>query len=206
MSAVPSRTRRRARRLGYLLGFALALGVVGLWLITVYHHPALLHRDWVAFDNADLTSQDNTVGTPAYMAPEQVRGSRIDARADLFSLGCVLYYMAAGYSPFHGKSQAETIHKILDLNPPPLSTLIPGTPPVLSELIDKLLTKDPEQRYQSSLEVADILRRLQVQLNQSPTDELLDVLITKPQVAIATSHAKPKPTSQPTTTRSSWRR
>ena len=52
MSAVPSRTRRRARRLGYLLGFALALGVVGLWLITVYHHPALLHRDWVAFDNA----------------------------------------------------------------------------------------------------------------------------------------------------------
>ena len=146
----------------------------------------------VAFDNADLTSQDNTVGTPAYMAPEQVRGSRIDARADLFSLGCVLYYMAAGYSPFHGKSQAETIHKILDLNPPPLSKLIPGTPPVLSELIDKLLTKDPEQRYQSSLEVADILRRLQVQLNQSPTDELLDVLITKPQLAIATSQDPPK--------------
>lgn len=133
----------------------------------------------VAFDNADLTSHDHTVGTPAYMAPEQVRGSQIDARADLFSLGCVLYYMATGYSPFHGKSQAETIHKILDHVPTTLAQLFPGTSPVLSELVEKLLAKNPDDRFQSSLEVADILRQLQSQLNLAQTDELLDVLRKK---------------------------
>ena len=154
----------------------------------------------VAFDNADLTSHDHTVGTPAYMAPEQVRGSQIDARADLFSLGCVLYYMATGYSPFRGKSQAETIHKILDLVPVTLAQMFPGTSPVLSELVEKLLAKNPDDRFQSSLEVADILRRLQSELNLAQTDEVLHVLndrtplVATPISAVIT--AKPPATSR----------
>lgn len=130
----------------------------------------------IAFDNSDLTSHDHTVGTPAYMAPEQIRGHEVDARADLFSFGCVLYFMVAGYSPFHGKSQAETIHRILDTEPPPLCKAIPGTPPILSEIIHKLLAKNPDERFQSSQEVADLLRNLQTTLNQTPTDQMVEVL------------------------------
>lgn len=153
----------------------------------------------VAFDNADLTSHDHTVGTPAYMAPEQVRGGQIDARADLFSLGCVLYYMATGHSPFHGKSQAETIHKILDLVPATLAQLFPETSPVLSELVEKLLAKNPDERFQSSLEVADILRRLQSQLNLAQTDELVDVLRkkTEPSLGPDDRRSETMPTPKP---------
>ncbi len=152
----------------------------------------------VAFDNADLTSHDHTVGTPAYMAPEQVRGSQIDARADLFSLGCVLYYMATGHSPFHGKSQAETIHKILDLVPATLTQLFPGMPPVLSELVEKLLAKNPDDRFQSSLEVADVLRRLQAQLNLTQTDDLVDVLQKKSEPRVGPNDRRPETTPAPT--------
>lgn len=128
-----------------------------------------------AFDNSELTSHDNAVGTPAYMAPEQIRGERLDARGDLFSLGCVMYYMLVGYSPFQGRTQAETIHKILDSSPPRLSDLDPSIPPVLADIIVRLLHKNPDERYQSALEVADVLKRLLVQLNQAPTDEIAEV-------------------------------
>lgn len=128
-----------------------------------------------AFDNAELTSHDNAVGTPAYMAPEQIRGERLDARGDLFSLGCVMYFMLVGYSPFQGRTQAETIHKILDTSPPRLSDIDPSIPPVLADIIVKLLHKLPDERYQSALEVADVLKRLLVQLNQAATDEIAEV-------------------------------
>ncbi|MBC8114108.1 MAG: serine/threonine protein kinase, partial [Candidatus Saccharimonas sp.] len=118
----------------------------------------------VAFDNADLTSHDHAVGTPAYMAPEQIRGHDIDARADLFSLGCVMYCMVAGQSPFHGRNHAETIHKILDLVPARLHDVDPSVPLVLSEMVEKLLKKDPNERYQSAFEVAETLCRLLAQL------------------------------------------
>ena len=141
----------------------------------------------VAFDNADLTSHDHAVGTPAYMAPEQIRGHSIDARADLFSLGCVMYCMVAGHSPFHGRTHAETIHKILDLVPARLHDVDPAVPHVLSEMVEKLLAKNPDDRYQSAFEVADVLKKLLVQLNQTPTDELVDVLTDRPRTTAAAS-------------------
>lgn len=130
----------------------------------------------VAFDNSDLTSHDHTVGTPAYMAPEQIRGNEIDARADLFSLGCVLYCMLTGHSPFHGRTHAETIHKIMELIPPRLQDVDPSIPAVLSEIVEKLLMKNPDDRYQSAFEVAETLCRLQVLINQAPSAELQTVL------------------------------
>ena len=129
----------------------------------------------VAFDNSDLTSHDHTVGTPAYMAPEQIRGQKIDARADLFSLGCVMYCMIVGHSPFHGRNHVETIHKIIELVPTRLHAIHPAVPLVLSDMVDKLLAKHPDDRYQSAFEVADVLSRLLAQLNQTPTDQLLEV-------------------------------
>ena len=139
----------------------------------------------VAFDNADLTSHDHAVGTPAYMAPEQIHGHSIDARADLFSLGCVMYCMVAGHSPFHGRTHAETIHKIIDLVPARLHDVDPAVPHVLSEMVEKLLAKNPDDRYQSAFEVADVLKKLLVQLNQTPTDELVDVLSDRARTIVA---------------------
>ena len=130
----------------------------------------------VAFDNAELTSHDHTVGTPAYMAPEQIRGDAVDARADLFSLGCLMYAMLTGHSPFHGRTPAETVHRITSSEPPLLSDFDSSVPPVLADIIQRLLCKDPHGRYQSAFELADVLKRLLQQLNQTPTDEMDEFL------------------------------
>ncbi|MEK6257149.1 MAG: protein kinase [Planctomycetota bacterium] len=130
----------------------------------------------VGSDNADLTSHGHRVGTPAYMAPEQIRGNEIDSRADLFSLGCVMYCMVVGHSPFHGRTPEETIHKILDLVPARLQDVDPSVPVVLSEMVEKLLMKNPDDRYQSANEVAETLGRIMAQINQTPTADLITVL------------------------------
>lgn len=135
-----------------------------------------------AFDNLELTSHDQCVGTATYMSPESLRGQRVDARSDLFSLGCVLHMMLIGYPPFQGRSQGEIIHKIIDSEPRRLHDLNPAIPPVLSDIVEKLLRKNPDDRFQSAAEVADVLSRLQHQLNQVPTDEIANLLATAPSI------------------------
>jgi serine/threonine protein kinase len=112
----------------------------------------------VVMDASQLTSAGRTVGTPAYMSPEQVAGSRVDGRSDLFSLGCVMYAMVARKSPFRGTHALEVAHKILEHTPPPLCECDPSVPGFLSEIVDRLLEKDPERRYQSAGVVRDMLR------------------------------------------------
>jgi serine/threonine protein kinase len=99
----------------------------------------------------------------------------------------VMYGMVAGHSPFHGRTHAETIHKIIDLVPRRLHDIDPAVPLVLSEMVEKLLAKNPDDRYQSAFEVADVLRRLMVQLNQAPTDEIAQVLSERAKPAVAPS-------------------
>ena len=96
------------------------------------------------------------LGTPAYMAPEQVRGERVDARTDIFSLGAVLYEMLSGHRPFAGGSLVESGHAILHDEPPPL----PDIPPFLAQLIRRCLAKDPEARLQSARDLAFALETL----------------------------------------------
>lgn len=134
----------------------------------------------ITFDNSELTSHGQYVGTPAYMPPEQLRGGKVDARADLFSLGCVIYYMLVGYSPFQGKTQGETIHRILGEECKPLHEIDPTVPPFLSELVSRLLKGDPDQRYQSAFEVADQVSRFLSQINRAATDDLSAILSHNP--------------------------
>jgi len=130
----------------------------------------------VAVDNVELTSRELAVGTPTYMSPEQVKGKKVDLRSDLFSLGCVMYAMIAGQSPFRGQHALEIAHKVADVTPAPLEKTIEGTPKTLSDMVAKLLEKDPDDRYQSATEVAEVLGRYLAILNETPTDEMSAVL------------------------------
>jgi hypothetical protein len=96
------------------------------------------------------------LGTPAYMAPEQVRGERVDARTDIFSLGAVLYEMLSGQRPFPGGSIVESGHAILHDDPAPL----PNVPPLVSQVIRRCLAKNPEARIQSAHDLAFALEML----------------------------------------------
>jgi hypothetical protein len=130
----------------------------------------------VTLDNAEQTSGQLSAGTPAYMAPEQVRGDEVDARADLFGLGCVLYAMFAGHSPFHGRTVLETAQLVVNSHPPNLADQSPAVPRFMGDIIDRLLQKDPAKRYQSAAEVADVLNRHLTLLNTAATDEIPDLL------------------------------
>jgi len=94
------------------------------------------------------------VGTAGYMAPEQVRGEDVDARADLFSLGVMLYEMLAGQHPFRKGSTLETLQAILDSDPPRLATSVRAVPLPLTRIVMRLLEKNPAARFQSASDVA----------------------------------------------------
>jgi hypothetical protein len=126
----------------------------------------------VKVENTELTSRGLTVGTPTYMSPEQVRGEELDARSDLFALGCVIYAMLTGHSPFHGRSALDIARRIDGYEPPYLTKTHSSVPDFLASIVQRLLKKDRDDRYQSAAEVADVLNRHLAILNQTPTDRL----------------------------------
>jgi protein kinase-like protein len=111
-----------------------------------------------------LTQTGVIVGTPAYLAPEQVLGERADFRTDLFALGVLLYELASGMNPFAGKSLTSTIARIVDEDPPPLSEVQPRSVSELDRVIEVCLHKRPEQRYGSTQELIADLERVREEL------------------------------------------
>jgi len=100
-----------------------------------------------------LTAVGTVIGTIQYMSPEQIEGKEADARSDIFAFGAVLYEMAAGKRPFHGKSQISLASSILESDPEPISNLKPLTPSGLERVVTTCLRKNPEERYQTAHDI-----------------------------------------------------
>ncbi len=115
-----------------------------------------------------LTQVGLVAGTPQYMAPEQARGAPVDHRADLFSLGSVLYALCAGRPPFVGDTLVAVLYNVCEQTPPPLSQLHSNLPYWLISLIEKLQAKDPAERCQSAAEVAELLNGQLISLQLPP--------------------------------------
>jgi len=138
---------------------------------------------------AHFTLPGRVLGTPAYMAPEQLSGEGCDGRSDIFSLGVILYAMVTGHSPFHGNSATTVCFKVVNRDPMPASALDMDLPPALDAVIAKAMAKDPNRRYQRGSEFAEDVRRL-----ASPSSDSSAWIQARSGMAMVTpAHAAAKP-------------
>jgi serine/threonine-protein kinase len=105
------------------------------------------------------------MGTPSYMAPEQVVGGKITPATDIFAMGSVLYELLTGARPFEGNTLHNTLYKIVSEDPPPIRDVMPGLPAALDRIVRKALEKEPDNRYKSALEMADDLAAVRAELD-----------------------------------------
>jgi len=145
-------------------------------LITESGHPKIADFGIAKLNLAHFTLPGKVLGTPAYMAPEQLSGERADGRSDLFSLGVILYAIVTGHSPFQGNSATTVCFKVANREPLPASALDLSLPPELDAVIARAMAKDPADRYQRGAEFANDIRVLRAQLKPSGTTTSLQGL------------------------------
>jgi serine/threonine protein kinase/multidrug resistance efflux pump len=124
-----------------------------------------------AVDDASLTQSGVVAGTPLFMAPEQARSELIDHRADLFSLGAVLYAMCTGRSPFRAQTTMGVLRRVCDDMPRPVREVNPEIPEELAAVMNRLLVKEPALRFQTATEVAEILGQILARRQQGWTSQ-----------------------------------
>jgi serine/threonine-protein kinase len=113
----------------------------------------------VAWLRQEITQVGEVVGSPAYMAPEQMSGKQGDARSDLFSLGVVLYSMITGFRPFQGNSAKTVVFKVMNIDPVPVTSFQTEVSPELDAIVSRAIAKDPEDRYPSGAALARALQK-----------------------------------------------
>jgi serine/threonine protein kinase len=156
-----------AEEIAGALDYAHAQGVVhrdikpGNILVTEDGHAKIADFGIAKLNLAHFTLPGRVMGTPAYMAPEQLSGEGVDGRSDLFSLGVILYALVTGHSPFQGNSATTVCFKVANREPVAATAFDLTLPRELDEVISRAMAKDPEQRYQRGSEFAEDLRRLQ---------------------------------------------
>jgi serine/threonine protein kinase/Tfp pilus assembly protein PilF len=149
------------------------------------------------------TREGTVMGTANYMSPEQARGTDVDARTDLWSLGVVLYEMITGKPPFAGETPTDSISLILQKDPVPLTRYVKEIPPELERIVSKALTKDREERYQTAkdllIDLRNLKRKLEVdaELDRTAPPELRGPLSTAsgPTAPTASSTSQPAASS-----------
>jgi serine/threonine protein kinase len=155
-----STTLRMVQEIAEALHYAHSQGVIhrdikpANVLVTSDGHPKIADFGIAKLNQAELTSPGQVLGSPAFMAPEQLSEEAIDARSDLFSLGVILYYMLTGHRPFQGNSTTTVCYKLVNHEPPHASAFNSKLPPELDKIVSQAIAKDPSQRYQSGMALA----------------------------------------------------
>jgi serine/threonine protein kinase len=132
-------------------------------LLTEDGHAKIADFGVAKMNLANATAVGRTLGTPAYMSPEQLNGDPVDGRSDLFSLGVILYTVLTGYKPFQGNSALTVAFKIVNRDPVPATILDTELPPGLDYIISRALAKDRSQRYQRGVEIVMDIQELRAE-------------------------------------------
>jgi tRNA A-37 threonylcarbamoyl transferase component Bud32 len=152
-------------------------------LIDKEMNPFIVDFGVARVETSTLTQTGTAMGTPSYMSPEQVQGKKIDNRSDIFSLGVVLYEMLAGKRPFEAESVTTIIYKIINEEPPDVTSIRKDVPAGYEHIIHKSLAKNPNDRYKSchelATDLAQISQKAQETLSMSLVGEDTDVLIRR---------------------------
>jgi serine/threonine-protein kinase len=130
-------------------------------LLTDDGHAKIADFGVAKLNLAHQTSAGRTLGTPAYMSPEQLNGEAVDGRSDLFSLGVILYTILTGHRPFQGNSAHTVSFKVVNRDPIPATLLDTELPPALDYIITRAMAKDPRERYQRGMEMVLDIQHMQ---------------------------------------------
>lgn len=178
------------------LGYAHKRGVIHRDIkpsnLIIDEHGALKILDFgiARLSDAGRTSL-SAVGTPSYMAPEQILGETVDARCDLFSFGVVVYEVVAYRQPFTGDTEHSVYHRILNAQPRPITEAAPGSPPSLDAFMATALAKRPDERFQTAKALADELRAIRGALTADET-----IVVARPKGRPAAAAPTPLATPQ----------
>src|SRR5262245_10493730 len=149
-------------------------------LITAENRVKITDFGIARLDSSNLTQEGQLLGTPNYMAPEQIQGKEVDSRADLFSLGVVLYEMLTRHKPFQGENLTVVSHRIVYDHFTPPREFVRELPPGIEPILDKALEKDPGRRYQRAKEMVDDLRRVGGTLSGTDLNETQSLALIAP--------------------------